>query len=489
MAMIMKKYQILTCITFFLIIGASLFGPPGGFLDIKVYIWYFVGLVAAFTLLPLVLPPPCSRTSQEIWKPWPSALVVGLSIAASLFTLFPGDVGTAGVSLLFCAYSFQTFLTMGVFFMVFPPTALPHTAGKSCRCRCALPGVVYGSVFVAAWVTVLFLRGSGWLVVTDIAYNVLAVIIIGVALANHFTLRYVISRPKTDQQEANALGINSPEVQPSEDSREDGITGNIGLGLIVSTAVFFILKGFLAGSFPIFNLWNNDLSGYTAFHVIFSCLFLPLICFLGLVFRRVFISIVYPVCAVLFVVIPEIVPLMESQFFIKIGMIAFMTIYMTLPLLLLSLIPSPNRWSYYIICAAGQLAYFMAYMAATIVNQFHLRNYVTTIFAAAVVIICIALLRLSYSQQRVNQKRLAVIQAPVAVHSRKAVYEARGLSPREVEVAELRFQGLSRREITDKLCISLPTVDTHMRNIYRKLEVGSLSEFHALLHGNTATVQ
>jgi DNA-binding CsgD family transcriptional regulator len=367
---------------------------------------------------------------------------------------------------------------MGVFFMVFPPTALPHTAGLSRRCRCALPGVIYGSVFVLAWVTVLFLRGSGWLVVTDTAYNVLAVIIIGVALANHFSLRYVISRPKIDQPDTN-----SPEVQSWEDSREDGITGNIGLGLIVSTAVFFILKGFLAGSFPIFNLWNNDLSGYTAFHVICASLFLPLICFLGLVFRRVFISIVYPVCAVLFVIIPEIVPLMESQFFIKIGMIAFMTIYMTLPLLLLSLIPSPNRWSYYIICAAGQLAYFMAYMAATIVNQFHLRNYVTTIFAAAVVIICIALLRISYSQRLANQKRLAVIQAPVAVHSRKAVYEARGLSPREVEVAELRFQGLSRRDLTDKLCISLPTVDTHMRNIYRKLEVGSLSEFHAMLRG------
>lgn len=42
------------------------------------------------------------------------------------------------------------------------------------------------------------------------------------------------------------------------------------------------------------------------------------------------------------------------------------------------------------------------------------------------------------------------------------------LSPREAEVAELIIQGKSNKQIAEQLYISLPTVKTHIRNIFKK---------------------
>ncbi|MEL7342269.1 MAG: response regulator transcription factor [Bacteroidota bacterium] len=45
-----------------------------------------------------------------------------------------------------------------------------------------------------------------------------------------------------------------------------------------------------------------------------------------------------------------------------------------------------------------------------------------------------------------------------------------GLSKRELEVLELMAEGLSNREIAEKLFISLNTVKTHSSKLYQKLE-------------------
>jgi DNA-binding NarL/FixJ family response regulator len=50
------------------------------------------------------------------------------------------------------------------------------------------------------------------------------------------------------------------------------------------------------------------------------------------------------------------------------------------------------------------------------------------------------------------------------------------LSPREREVLQLVVRGLSYQEIADVLSISRHTATSHIRNIYRKLEVRSRSE-------------
>lgn len=50
------------------------------------------------------------------------------------------------------------------------------------------------------------------------------------------------------------------------------------------------------------------------------------------------------------------------------------------------------------------------------------------------------------------------------------------LSVREKQVLSLLSEGLRYKEISDDLSISTETVRTHVRNIYRKLEVTSRVE-------------
>ena len=50
------------------------------------------------------------------------------------------------------------------------------------------------------------------------------------------------------------------------------------------------------------------------------------------------------------------------------------------------------------------------------------------------------------------------------------------LSQRELEVFDCLTEGLSNREIAQRLTISLTTVKTHTRNIYRKLDVNSRTQ-------------
>jgi DNA-binding NarL/FixJ family response regulator len=51
-----------------------------------------------------------------------------------------------------------------------------------------------------------------------------------------------------------------------------------------------------------------------------------------------------------------------------------------------------------------------------------------------------------------------------------------GLSPRELEILNLLARGFSNVEIGELISISRLTVGTHVKNIYRKLEVNSRSE-------------
>lgn len=59
------------------------------------------------------------------------------------------------------------------------------------------------------------------------------------------------------------------------------------------------------------------------------------------------------------------------------------------------------------------------------------------------------------------------------------------LSPREREVVVGVVKGLTNKEIADKLCISLNTVQTHRRNIARKLEIHSPAglTIYAIING------
>ncbi|MDZ7764182.1 MAG: response regulator transcription factor [Melioribacteraceae bacterium] len=51
------------------------------------------------------------------------------------------------------------------------------------------------------------------------------------------------------------------------------------------------------------------------------------------------------------------------------------------------------------------------------------------------------------------------------------------LTKRELEILKITAQGLSNKEIADKLFLSLHTVYTHRKNIMKKLDIKSNSEF------------
>ena len=50
------------------------------------------------------------------------------------------------------------------------------------------------------------------------------------------------------------------------------------------------------------------------------------------------------------------------------------------------------------------------------------------------------------------------------------------LSPREMEIVQLVSQGFTNREIADLVSLSRLTIESHVKNIYRKLAVGSRTE-------------
>ena len=54
-------------------------------------------------------------------------------------------------------------------------------------------------------------------------------------------------------------------------------------------------------------------------------------------------------------------------------------------------------------------------------------------------------------------------------------------SPREIEVLTLLASGLGYREVAESMKISLSTVQTHVRNLYRKLDVNS--QMQAVIRG------
>ena len=62
--------------------------------------------------------------------------------------------------------------------------------------------------------------------------------------------------------------------------------------------------------------------------------------------------------------------------------------------------------------------------------------------------------------------------------SRESVEPAQSieLSERETEILKLAAQGLSNQEVADKLFLSRRTIQSHLANIFRKMDVGSRTE-------------
>jgi DNA-binding NarL/FixJ family response regulator len=78
----------------------------------------------------------------------------------------------------------------------------------------------------------------------------------------------------------------------------------------------------------------------------------------------------------------------------------------------------------------------------------------------------------------IARKVVQSFQQPVATRAQPAAAgaETENLSPRESEVLDLLAQGLLYKEISEKLGVSMPTVNTYIRRIYEKLQVRSRAQ-------------
>ncbi len=80
-------------------------------------------------------------------------------------------------------------------------------------------------------------------------------------------------------------------------------------------------------------------------------------------------------------------------------------------------------------------------------------------------------------------QNLADAVAPQAVGRIGELGDRYGLTPREREVAAYVFRGYSAKRIAEIDCVSLNTVQSHTRNVYRKLGVHSRQELIDLVEG------
>ena len=72
---------------------------------------------------------------------------------------------------------------------------------------------------------------------------------------------------------------------------------------------------------------------------------------------------------------------------------------------------------------------------------------------------------------------------PKRIHNRSSLAEKYGLTARELDVIELALTGASNKILVRQLKISLPTLRTHLQNIYSKVDVHSNSELISKLFG------
>jgi len=68
--------------------------------------------------------------------------------------------------------------------------------------------------------------------------------------------------------------------------------------------------------------------------------------------------------------------------------------------------------------------------------------------------------------------------------ARETLQAKYALSEREIEVIELLVQGLTNQNISDRLHISVNTVKSHVKRIYKKLGVTNRLQLVNLLGGN-----
>ncbi|MFZ1517611.1 MAG: response regulator transcription factor [Ignavibacteriaceae bacterium] len=82
----------------------------------------------------------------------------------------------------------------------------------------------------------------------------------------------------------------------------------------------------------------------------------------------------------------------------------------------------------------------------------------------------------TYYDPKITKSIAEIKRDPVKKIERSEIFKKYELTPREIEIAFLLVDGLSTREVSEKLNLSTFTISNHKKNIFAKLKISRFSE-------------
>ena len=76
----------------------------------------------------------------------------------------------------------------------------------------------------------------------------------------------------------------------------------------------------------------------------------------------------------------------------------------------------------------------------------------------------------------INNDKDFLFSSPIVVKNMKTYLQERGLSKRESEVVILVVQGLTNKQVADRLCVAEKTVKFHLTNVYKRMKISRRSQ-------------
>jgi DNA-binding NarL/FixJ family response regulator len=82
----------------------------------------------------------------------------------------------------------------------------------------------------------------------------------------------------------------------------------------------------------------------------------------------------------------------------------------------------------------------------------------------------------TYFDPKITKSVAEIKHIPIKLNQREEIFKQYELTPREIEIAGLLVDGLSIKEIAEKLCLSTFTVSNHKKAIFSKLKIFKFTE-------------
>ena len=76
----------------------------------------------------------------------------------------------------------------------------------------------------------------------------------------------------------------------------------------------------------------------------------------------------------------------------------------------------------------------------------------------------------------INNEKDVLFSSSEGINCIKAYLQQKGLSKRESEVVILVVQGLTNKQVADRLCVAEKTVKFHLTNVYKRMKISRRSE-------------